>query len=109
MLHTTLRDNWCLTLTDTSTLRPQFYSTHDEGSRPEQATHTSALRYTDDVSNLCSFRKASAARSPMMMQGAMALPVGTRGMGKGLAYPESRFPERTSFRGPEIPGDILSG
>jgi hypothetical protein len=34
----------------------------------------------DDVSNLCSFRKASAARSPMMMQGAMVLPVVTRGM-----------------------------
>jgi hypothetical protein len=30
--------------------------------------------------NLCSFRKASAARSPMMMQGAMVLPVVTRGM-----------------------------
>jgi hypothetical protein len=28
--------------------------------------------------NLCSFRKASAARSPMMMQGAMVLPVVTR-------------------------------
>src|SRR5258707_4766506 len=25
------------------------------------------------------------------------------------AYLESRFPERTSFRGPEIPGDTLSG
>ena len=25
------------------------------------------------------------------------------------AYFESRFPERTSFRGPEIPGDTLSG
>jgi hypothetical protein len=39
-----------------------------------------AERGTDDVSNLCSFRKASAARSPMMMQGAMVLPVVTRGM-----------------------------
>jgi hypothetical protein len=39
-----------------------------------------AERDTDDVSNLCSFRKASAARSPMMMQGAMVLPVATRGM-----------------------------
>jgi len=38
------------------------------------------LRDTDDVSNLCSFRKASAARSPMTMQGAMVLPVVTRGM-----------------------------
>ena len=67
------------------------------------------LSATEELPNLCSFRKASAARSPMMMQGAMVLPVVTRGMGKGLAYPESRFPERTSFRGPEIPGDILSG
>jgi hypothetical protein len=41
---------------------------------------TRAERATDDVSNLCSFRKASAARSPMMMQGAMVLPVVTRGM-----------------------------
>src|SRR5258708_17766482 len=39
-----------------------------------------AERDTDDVSNLCSFRKASAARSPMMMQGAMVFPVVTRGM-----------------------------
>jgi hypothetical protein len=39
-----------------------------------------AERDTDDVSNLCSFRKASAARSAMMMQGAMVLPVVTRGM-----------------------------
>src|SRR6266404_2181945 len=39
-----------------------------------------AERDTDDVSNLCSFRKASAARSPMMMQGAMVLPVVTRDM-----------------------------
>ena len=37
-------------------------------------------RDTDDVSNPCSFRSASAARSPMMMQGAMVLPVVTRGM-----------------------------
>jgi hypothetical protein len=37
-------------------------------------------RDADDVSNLCSFRSASAARSPMMMQGAMVLPVVTRGM-----------------------------
>jgi hypothetical protein len=55
-----------LTLTDTSTLRPQFYSTIDEGSRPEQATHTFALRDAEDVSNLCLFPKASAARSPML-------------------------------------------
>jgi hypothetical protein len=41
---------------------------------------TRAERDTADVSNLCSFRKASAARSPMMMQGAMVLPVVTRGM-----------------------------
>jgi hypothetical protein len=27
---------------------------------------------------------------------------------KGVAYLESRFPERTSLRGPEILGDILS-
>jgi len=39
-----------------------------------------AERDTDDVSNLCAFRKASAARSPMMMQGAMVFPVVTRGM-----------------------------
>ena len=39
-----------------------------------------AERDTDDVTNLCSFRKASAARSPMMTQGAMVLPVVTRGM-----------------------------
>ena len=39
-----------------------------------------AERDTDDVSSLCSFRKASAARSPMMMQGAIVLPVVTRGM-----------------------------
>jgi hypothetical protein len=39
-----------------------------------------AERDTDDVSNLCSFRNTSAARSPMMMQGAMVLPVVTRGM-----------------------------
>jgi hypothetical protein len=30
-----------------------------------------AERDTSDVSSLCSFRKASAARSPMMMQGAI--------------------------------------
>jgi hypothetical protein len=35
---------------------------------------------TDDVSNLCSFRNAPAARSPIMTQGAMVLPVVTRGM-----------------------------
>src|ERR1700759_270787 len=34
----------------------------------------------EELPNLCSFRKVSAARSPMMMQEAMALPVGTRGM-----------------------------
>jgi hypothetical protein len=34
----------------------------------------------EELPNLCSFRKASAARSPMMMQGAMVLPVVTRGM-----------------------------
>jgi hypothetical protein len=39
-----------------------------------------AERDADDVSNLCSFCKASAARSPMMMQGAMVLPGATRGM-----------------------------
>ena len=39
-----------------------------------------AERDTEDVSNLCSFRKASAPRSPMMMQDAMVLPVVTRGM-----------------------------
>jgi hypothetical protein len=33
-----------------------------------------AERDTDDVSNRCSFRKPSAARSPMMMHGAMVLP-----------------------------------
>jgi len=32
-----------------------------------------AERDADDVSNLCSFCKASAARSPMMMQGAMGV------------------------------------
>ena len=44
------------------------------------AVQARAERDADDVSNLCSFRKASAARSPMMMQGAMVLPVVTRGM-----------------------------
>ena len=39
-----------------------------------------AERDSDDVSKLCSLRKAAAARSPMMMQGAMVLPVVTRGM-----------------------------
>jgi hypothetical protein len=34
----------------------------------------------EELPNLCSFRKASAARSPMTMQGAMVLPVVTRGM-----------------------------
>jgi hypothetical protein len=29
-----LCDIWCLTLTDTSTLRPRFYCTVDEGSKP---------------------------------------------------------------------------
>jgi hypothetical protein len=37
-----------------------------------------AERDIDDASNLCSFLKASAARSPMMMQGAMVLPLVTR-------------------------------
>ena len=37
-------------------------------------------RDTDDVSKLCSFRNASAARSPIMTQGAMVLPVVTRGI-----------------------------
>jgi len=41
---------------------------------------TRAERDWDDVSNLCSLRKASTARSPMMMQGAMVLPVVTSGM-----------------------------
>jgi hypothetical protein len=37
-------------------------------------------RDSDDVSNLWSFRNVSAARSPMMTQAAMVLPVVTRGM-----------------------------
>jgi len=44
------------------------------------AAQARAERDTDDVSNLCSLRKASAAHSPMMMQGAMVLPLVTRGM-----------------------------
>jgi hypothetical protein len=34
----------------------------------------------DDVYSLCSIRRISAARSPMMTQGAIVLPVVTRGM-----------------------------
>jgi hypothetical protein len=46
----------------------------------QAAVQARAERDIDDVSNLCAFRKASAARSPMMTQGAMVLPVVTRGM-----------------------------
>jgi FtsP/CotA-like multicopper oxidase with cupredoxin domain len=61
---------------------------HNDTDTPEQLhwhgqksdIQTRAERDTDDVSNLCSFRKASAARSPIMTQGAMVLPVVTRGM-----------------------------
>ena len=46
----------------------------------QAAIQMRAERGTDDVSNPCSLRKASAARSPMMMHGAMVFPVVTRGM-----------------------------
>jgi hypothetical protein len=41
---------------------------------------TSTSRANDEVSNLWSLRNACAARSPMTTQGAMVLPVVTRGM-----------------------------
>ena len=44
------------------------------------AVQARAERETGAVASLCSVRKVSAARSPMMMQGAMVFPVVTRGM-----------------------------
>jgi hypothetical protein len=41
---------------------------------------TSTSRVDDEVSNLWSLRNASAERSPITTQGAMVLPVVTRGM-----------------------------
>ena len=59
-------------------LRCRRYQTDDKPWFHRRLTSTS--RIDDEVSDLWSFRKASAARSPMMTQGAMVLPVVTRGM-----------------------------
>jgi hypothetical protein len=44
------------------------------------AVQVRAERETGAIASLCSVRKVSAGRSPMMMQGAMVFPLVTRGM-----------------------------
>jgi hypothetical protein len=61
-------------------LAVQALSIETDGKPQFHRRLTSTSRVDDEVSNLWSLRNASAARSPMTTQGAMVLPVVTRGM-----------------------------